>query len=312
MLSAFLFIFVDYFAQNAYKSTDFMKTSIILKALFAAALLAFAPAFVSAQQPQAAQKQAVKQLAQNVSVVPVRSQSMGKDVLNVVVLPDSYAANPDKKFPVLYLLHGFGGNHLTWTHIRPDLQKLASQFGMIIVCPDGQRSWYWDSPVDPKSKYETFVSKELIDYIDANYRTVANRKGRAITGLSMGGHGGLWLGFRHQDKFGACGSMSGGVDIRPFPQHWDMAKSLGDSVQNWQNWETHTVMNQLHLLKPNSIRIAFECGVDDFFFEVNERLHKELLYRNIPHDYTSRPGKHNSPYWSNALPYQLQFFSTGF
>ena len=91
-----------------------------------------------------------------------------------------------------------------------------------------------------------------------------------------------------------------------------MTKRLGDAVKNADVWEKHTVMNQLHLLKPNSIRIAFECGVDDFFYEVNERLHKELLYRNIPHDYTTRPGKHNSPYWNNALPYQMYFFSTGF
>ena len=78
------------------------------------------------------------------------------------------------------------------------------------------------------------------------------------------------------------------------------------------NWESHTVMNQLHLLKPNSIRIAFECGVADFFYEVNKRLHKELLYRNIPHDYTERPGVHNGAYWNNALPYQMMFFSNGF
>jgi len=62
------------------------------------------------------------------------------------------------------------------------------------------------------------VSKELIQWVDENYRTIAERGGRAISGLSMGGHGGLFLGFRHQDVFGACGSMSGGVDIRPFPE----------------------------------------------------------------------------------------------
>ena len=90
---------------------------------------------------------------------------------------------------------------------------------MIIVCPDGGfGSWYWDSPVDAGSQYETYVSNELVTWIDSKYKTIKTRKGRAITGLSMGGQGALYLAFRHQDIFGAAGSMSGGVDIRPFPE----------------------------------------------------------------------------------------------
>ena len=250
-------------------------------------------------------------LPKNVSVVEVPSESMSKNVPAVVVLPDAYN-NQEKRFPVLYLLHGHGGNHYSWYGIRKDIQKLASHFNMIVVCPNGMNSWYWDAPKNPKMKYETFVSKELVEYMDKTYRTIANRNARAITGLSMGGHGGLWIGFRHQETFGACGSMSGGVDIRPFPHNWHMKDSLGDASVDVANWESHTVMNQLHLLKPNSIRIAFECGVADFFYEVNKRLHKELLYRNIPHDYTERPGVHNGAYWNNALPYQMMFFSNGF
>src|SRR5690606_41468252 len=64
-------------------------------------------------------------------------------------------------------------------------------------------SWYWDSPIDPNYQYETFVSEELVKWIDKNYNTIASREGRAITGLSMGGHGGLYLGFRNLDVFGA-------------------------------------------------------------------------------------------------------------
>ncbi|MBE6414695.1 MAG: esterase family protein [Verrucomicrobiaceae bacterium] len=286
---------------------SFSKLAIFAVAVFVGAYL---PSTISLR---ANGKQASVSLPTNISVVNVPSKAMNKTIPTMIVLPSSYDINKTKKYPVLYLLHGFGGNHTSWLRIRPDIQKLASQFEMIIVSPDGfKSSWYWDSPIDPTVKYETFVSKELVEYIDLNYRTNATRKGRAITGLSMGGHGGLWLGFRHQDVYGACGAMSGGVDIRPFPNNWEMAKRLGDASKNADIWEKHTVINQLHLLKPNSIRIAFECGVDDFFYEVNEKLHKELLYRNIPHDYTTRPGRHNSPYWNNALPYQMLFFSNGF
>ena len=87
--------------------------------------------------------------------------------------------------------------------LRPEI---ADEKGIIFVCPDGKDSWYWDSPKNPAYRYETFVSSELVNYIDRNYKTIADRKGRAITGLSMGGHGAMWLGIRHKDVFGAAGS----------------------------------------------------------------------------------------------------------
>lgn len=93
---------------------------------------------------------------------------------------------------------------------------------------DGKNSWYWDSPTHADSQYETFVSSELVKYIDTHYSTIKDRKGRAVTGLSMGGHGGMWLSIRHKDVFGAGGSTSGGVDIRPFPHEWKMKEQLGE------------------------------------------------------------------------------------
>ena len=128
----------------------------------------------------------------------------------------------------------------------------------------------------------------------------------------MGGHGGLYLGFRHQDVFGACGSMSGGVDIRPFPNNWDISKRLGKQSEHPENWEKNSVINQLYLLTPNSIKIILDCGTEDFFYDVNIRLHNELKYRNIPHDFISRPGGHNREYWENAVKYQALFFAEYF
>ena len=75
-------------------------------------------------------------------------------------------------------------------------------------------------------RYETFISDELVKYVDSHYKTVADRKGRAITGLSMGGHGAMWNGLRHSDVFSAAGSTSGGVDYPPFPE------KLGDERTN--------------------------------------------------------------------------------
>jgi S-formylglutathione hydrolase FrmB len=245
-----------------------------------------------------------------VDTVETYSASMKKTIKAVVITPDNYSSV--KELPVVYLLHGHGGGYADWISRAKGFEKAADQYQLIIVCPDGNNSWYWDSPIDPRYKYETYVSKELVEWIDGKYKTIKSPKGRAITGLSMGGHGALYLAFRHQDVFGAAGSMSGGVDIRPFPNNWDMAARLGKYAQNPDNWEQHTVINLLHLLTPTSLSLIIDCGTDDFFFKVNENLHQQLLQRNIPHDYITRPGAHNWPYWNNAIGFQLLFMNNFF
>jgi S-formylglutathione hydrolase FrmB len=255
---------------------------------------------------------AIQAFAQAVDTVAVYSPSMDKEIKNVIILPENYDKGGDKKYPVVYLLHGYSGNYSNWINIKKNLPELASKLGMIIVCPDGQNSWYWDSPKNPKVKFETYVSSELVKFVDLHYKTRAEPSGRAITGLSMGGHGGLWLGIRHQDIYGACGSMSGGVDILPFPENWEMKKQLGDYSENKQVWEDHTVMNQLHKIKAGKLSIIIDCGTGDFFYGVNKTLHEKLNYMNIPHDYIERPGVHNWPYWTNAISYQLLYFSNYF
>ena len=249
--------------------------------------------------------------AAKVDTVETYSDAMKKKIKAIVVKPDSYKTGTE--YPVVYLLHGAGGNYTDWTKNAPKIRENVDALNIIIVCADGGvTSWYWDSPVDPTYKYETYVIKELIPFIDKSYKTIKTRNGRAITGLSMGGHGGLYLGIRHQDLFGAAGSMSGGVDIRPFPKNWDMAKRLGDYATNPDNWEKYTVTNQLHLITPKSIAIIFDCGTEDFFYKVNTELHDKMVERNIEHDFIVRPGAHNWQYWSNAVNYELLYFSTFF
>jgi len=245
-----------------------------------------------------------------VDTVNTTSASMKKTIKAVVILPDDYGGA--QALPVVYLLHGYSGNYADWIMKAKGFEKAADLYQVIIVCPDGNNSWYWDSPVDSNFRYETYVSKELVSWIDSKYKTIKNRKGRAITGLSMGGHGALFLALKHQDVFGAAGSMSGGVDIRPFPNNWDMALRLGKYADHPQNWEQNTVINMLNLLQPNSLALIIDCGTEDFFFKVNENLHEQLLYRNIPHDYITRPGAHNWNYWINAIQFQLLFMSNYF
>ncbi len=235
------------------------------------------------------------------------SPSMDKAIPVVVITPEGYSKN--ESYPVLYLLHGYSGNESDWINNVPEIKYYADLYQFIIVCPDGNfSSWYFDSPVDNSWKYETYVAKELVAWVDDSFSTIQAPAGRAITGLSMGGHGAFYVALRNQDVYGAAGSMSGGVDIRPFPNNWELSKRLGDYATNKENWKENSVINLVYKLKPGSLQITFDCGVSDFFYDVNCKLHEKLLEENIPHDFTVRSGIHNWEYWKNSIAYQSVFF----
>lgn len=246
-----------------------------------------------------------------VDTVNTFSSSMKKNIKAVVIRPNNYSK--DRSFPVVYLLHGYSGKYNDWITKVPGIAKYADQFSLIIVCPDGgYSSWYFNSPIDSSSKYETYISKELVKYIDEHYSTIRSNKGRGITGLSMGGHGALYLSFRNQEIYGTAGSMSGGVDLVPFPGNWEISQKLGTYSAFPLRWETGSIVNMTHLLMPGSLALIIDCGTNDFFYKVNQKLHEQLLYSNIPHDFISRPGDHNWEYWANAVGYQLMFMNKFF
>ena len=246
--------------------------------------------------------------AAHVDTIQVFSPSMNKNIKTCVIVPDNYKKSK-KKFPVVYLLHGYSGNYATWVKSFKEVSQQVDRYGFIAIGVDGNySSWYFNSPIDPTFKYETYIIDELVPFIDKKYKTIASREGRAISGLSMGGHGALYLSLKHQDVFGAAGSMSGGVDIRPFSEKWNIKKRLGAINDFPDNWEKNTVVNLIELNQNNNLKLIIDCGVDDFFIDVNRELHQKMLALKIDHDYIERPGKHNIDYWENSLKFQLLFF----
>jgi S-formylglutathione hydrolase FrmB len=245
-----------------------------------------------------------------IDTVPIYSKAMGKTFNCVVISPQFYVGESGPPhLGVVYLLHGYSGGYDNWIKRVPKLVMYARDFNLIIVCPDGgYNSWYFDSPLDASMRYETYIAKEVPDFIDSAYHTVKSREKRAITGLSMGGHGGLFLGFRHADRFGACGSMSGGVDLNTFRKSYDIMKLLGDTIAYAESWKKHSVTNVIEQYPKDSVKIIIDCGTEDFFYNINRELHEKMLRLNIQHDYIERPGKHDWAYWGNAVVYQLLFF----
>ena len=260
--------------------------------------------------------------AATVDTLDIQSPAMNKTYKAAVVLPASYAKNKTTKYSVLYLLHGGSGHFRDWLTSTPDkmlVKNLADQYNLIIVMPEGETfGWYMDSPYDQTNKFETHIIKEVIPTIDNSYRTVQSKNGRVITGLSMGGHGAMYLSNRHPDMFCAVGTMSGAMDMNytKFRVNDDFLKSLKDRFQKLlgssdptsEVFVNNSIINMTDAIKKNNLAVLIECGVDDFLIEANRELHRRLVYNGMPHDYVERPGGHTWDYWQNALPYHLLFF----
>ncbi len=253
--------------------------------------------------------------AAKVDTLVIESPSMQKTLKAGVVTPEGYKKKKNGPYPVLYLLHGYGGNFSNWLKVPPQkglLQSMADKYQVIIVTPEGGfSSWYYDSPIDKSSQYETFVSQELVQLIDRKYKTIKDRSGRFISGLSMGGHGALYLSARHPELYLAAGSMSGSVNVAAIDREkllQSIEAVLGPKEEKQQLFEQNSIVHMVPQLKQSGVHFIIDCGVDDFLIEDNRELHRRLVAEKVPHDYIERPGAHSWTYWSNALEYHLIFF----
>ena len=246
-----------------------------------------------------------------VDTISVFSPNMKKELKSVVIVPDNYSTK--RHYPVVYLLHGYSGNFTDWVKKVPSIKTLSTEHQLIVVCPDGGfSSWYMDSPIDSTSQYESYITRDLLSYVDAHYATIPERSERAITGLSMGGHGALYIAIRNKDLFANAGSMSGVVDLRTSTKSLDIAKRIGNIETNPAEWDNRSVVNMVSSLKNNELNMIIDCGVSDIFYQINASLHRRLLALKIDHDYSERPGEHNWEYWTNSIQYQMLFFDRCF
>jgi S-formylglutathione hydrolase FrmB len=263
-----------------------------------------------------------KCMAAQVDTIEIQSSVMHKPIKAAVVLPEGYKKSKTA-YPVIYLLHGGTGNFSDWLTRTPDkmlLHNLADQYHVILVTPDGSPfGYYFDSPMDKTSQYETFISTEVVNAIDTRYHTIKDRKGRIIAGLSMGGHGAFYIATRHPDVYCAAGAMSGVMDLNT--NIWkvpaDFAKSrdqnferlLGPKKEGENPYPGYSVVTMVDKMKANDVKLIFDCGADDIMIEPNRELHRLLTANGTPHDYVERPGKHEWTYWENAVPYQFLYFA---
>ena len=257
-----------------------------------------------------------------VDTLDVFSLSMQKTLKVAVTTPSTYQTSQDR-YPVIYLLHGGSGSFSDWHQKvtqKGIVNQLAETYNVVIVTPGvGPASYYYDSPLLDSVRYETYMIQELIPLIDSKYRTLAQKESRAITGLSMGGHGAITLAAKHPELFVAAGSMSGvmnidtdlwkvGEDFRNLRKKGQL-EMLGAINYKAPQFNPYTAVGLVDQLKDQGVAVIIDCGVDDFLIETNRQMHGILLDKKIAHEYIERPGAHTWTYWTEAVPVQFSFLN---
>src|SRR5438552_3027910 len=233
-----------------------------------------------------------------------------------VILPPDYRGSRATRYPVLYLLHGFGGHYSDWV-TRTNVADYAAQYRMIVVMPEGNNGWYTDSAGVASDKYESYILKELIPDVQKRYRTIEARYGRAVAGLSMGGYGALKFGFKTPETFAFVGSLSGALaapawtedDLKNLKSIRDSVFSVFGSVGS----ETRKANDIYEMTRGlSAARVAalpyiyLDCGTEDFLIGLNQQFAALLREKKIPHEYRELPGDHNWAYWDQQVPEVLQ------
>ena len=148
-------------------------------------------------------------VAKNITSVKFQSESLGQERAFNILLPLDYDSSTSR-YPVLYLLHGYGDDNTAWSYMT-NLSGYAARHELIVVMPDASNSWYVNGVADPKARFEDYIVKDIIGYVDSHYRTVPLPRARAVAGLSMGGYGAAFLGLKHHTLFTAIGTFSGAL-----------------------------------------------------------------------------------------------------
>lgn len=255
----------------------------------------------------------------------VREDSITSKLLNVtrkytVYLPEGYSKTTDKKYPVLYLLHGYSHRNDDWVkdgkvrELADELIAANRACEMIIIMPDAGsiRNGYFDMEKWP---YETFFFEEFIPLIEKKYCIAGDQRGRAVAGFSMGGGGAVAYALKHPDIFSSVYAMSSLMTL-PLqdraPVRDPKMEEFGRSVLANDCIDFVTFTDEATLEKLRNIRWFVDCGDDDFLLDANTCFYREMQRAKIPCEFRVRDGGHDWKYWRSSLCMALSFASEGF
>jgi S-formylglutathione hydrolase FrmB len=238
--------------------------------------------------------------------------SVGKMSSATVILPEGKPG----PFPVFYLLHGLSDDHTAWVR-RTSIERYVQNLPLIVVMPNGERSFYCDAAERANSSFETMIVRDLMGFVDNTFQTIPTREGRVIAGLSMGGYGAWKLALKHPDKFCAAVSHSGALAFAsrsyeektlPEDHRWltEFRYIFGANPRGGTE-DVFALVEKIDRKVLPALR--FDCGVDDFLFQENRELHAHLNKLGIPHEYEEFPGAHTWDYWDEHIQETVKYFA---
>ena len=227
------------------------------------------------------------------------SAALGRTMRYQVSVPPNADA---KRFPVVYLLHGHGGQETDWfTHSAA--AEVANKAGLVVVTPDGGNSWYLNTPAE---RWEDYITRDLIQEVESRWPVRPGRRSRAVAGLSMGGYGAMNIALRHPELFALAASMSGALDTTRPSSVFSYGREA--EVNAWFGPPGSVTRrdNDVYRLAAQAVPanlpyFYLDCGVDDAWFGVNREFAEVLKARGIAHEFHEESGDHNWVYWDRQV-----------
>jgi putative tributyrin esterase len=246
-----------------------------------------------------------------VETISLESGLVGKTLPYEVLLPPGYRfILSRKRYPVIYLLHGWNGQPQGWL-TETKLKEYAARHQLIIVLPAGGNGWYTDSATVRADKYESYILQELIPDVDTRFRTIRDSRGRAVAGLSMGGYGALKFGLKHPEMFALSASMSGALDAPARLDDASIMQTFG-AADN-QTRAANDLFKLANFLPAEKLSVLpyfyMDCGAEDPWTKTNRDLSSLFQERKIAHEYRELPGGHDWKYWDKQVQEILQLAS---
>ena len=237
----------------------------------------------------------------------VQSSALGRTMKYRVLLPEAYARTL-RRYPVLYLLHGLGGDYTDWTS-RTNVAEYSRQLGLIIVMPDGGNQWYTNA-ADGTAAYEDYVLNDLPTDVAKKLRTVNSRYGRAIAGLSMGGYGAVKMALKRPAQFAVAGSFSGAFNVT---REGELERLIGEAES--QRLQTifgppgsptrrdNDLVSLASALKPAGAPYVYvDCGTaDNALIVANREVVAVLHTSGAAYEYHETAGGHSWDYWDRRI-----------
>lgn len=241
------------------------------------------------------------------------SENLMRKVNYSAIIP-THSIKEEGKLKTLYLLHGWNGNHQDWLHMG-HIEQLAEQYGIAVVLPSGENSFYVDHPNG--MNYGRLIGEELVSETRKVFALSKEREDTWIAGLSMGGYGALRNGLNYDQTFGKIVALSSRILIKndlyhdltkDFPHHQIVVRSFTGSDQFKDlpdSMDIHELLNEAE----NIPDLFIACGTEDYLFRENQDLHHILEKKGIEHEYYGVAGEHNWTFWNKYIQKALQWLT---